>query len=834
VVFALTRHGADLIVVEPNSVAVIDPSRNAVVKQIAVGTRPGDISAGVGGIWVANLGDDSISRIDPRTARVVRNLSPGISVDGLTATRHAVWTVDAADAVAVRIDPAFGQVVKRVHLGKPPAGSVTAHSPMTSGAGSVWASNGDSAVARMAVASGDLKNTVDVGNEAAGIADGGGATWVADDLDDTVSEVDRAGGVASTIPVGHGASAIAVGDGGVWVADTTDGTVTRIDPATGAPKITIDVGAGPTGIAVGLGAVWVANSRDGTVSRIDPRSNRVAGTIAVGGSPDHVTVADGRVWVTVQAGALPPATAPGGTLRIVQQQDFNSTDPALLVSFGPQAAQLEYATCAKLLNYPDRAAPQGGRLGPEVAAAQPTLSADGRTYRFAVRPGFRFSPPSGQPVTAYAFRRAIERVLSPRMQPDPRGVAHEMSDVVGYGPYRAGRTRHLAGVTATARTLTIRLVRPNASLPARIAMPWFCAVPPDTPIRAKGVEDIPSAGRYYIAFHAPTRELVLRRNPYYYGSRPRLPAEIDYRFGLTPDADAALVESGRADYANAAIGDQHYASSVSPAVNARLTRRYGPGTRDARARRQRYFTNRTLALQYLLLNSRRPLFASARMRKAVNFAVNRAALAKTAGPGFSGLPTDQYLPTGMPGFRDADIYPLGGPDLARARRLAGRRHRHAVMYTCASPACVRLAEIVKTDLSRIGIGVEVRRFSIYPTFAHEFARGARFDIGWYDWSVDYADPSDFIDLPFTGPGVDFFPGGGEQRYKPRVAAASGLSGEPRLRAYGQLDIGLARNAAPVVTFANLTADDFFSARIGCQTFQPIYGMDLGALCQRKG
>jgi hypothetical protein len=35
-----------------------------------------------------------------------------------------------------------------------------------------------------------------------------------------------------------------------------------------------------------------------------------------------------------------------------------------------------------------------------------------------------------------------------------------------------------------------------------------------------------------------------------------------------------------------------------------------------------------------------------------------------------------------------------------------------------------------------------------------------------------------------------------------------------------------------VAFANLTGEDFFSARVGCQVFQPIYGVDLGALCQR--
>lgn len=48
---------------------------------------------------------------------------------------------------------------------------------------------------------------------------------------------------------------------------------------------------------------------------------------------------------------------------------------------------------------------------------------------------------------------------------------------------------------------------------------------------------------------------------------------------------------------------------------------------------------------------------------------------------------------------------------------------------------------------------------------------------------------------------------------------------------GQLDVDLARDAAPLVAFDNLTEHDFYSARIGCQTFG-IYGMDLAALCLR--
>ena len=68
-------------------------------------------------------------------------------------------------------------------------------------------------------------------------------------------------------------------------------------------------------------------------------------------------------------------------------------------------------------------------------------------------------------------------------------------------------------------------------------------------------------------------------------------------------------------------------------------------------------------------------------------------------------------------------------------------------------------------------------------------------------------------------------------YRRRLTAAARLTGPERYLTYGRLDLDLARDAAPFAAFDNLTAHDFFSARIGCQTFG-IYGMDLAALCIR--
>ena len=60
----------------------------------------------------------------------------------------------------------------------------------------------------------------------------------------------------------------------------------------------------------------------------------------------------------------------GGTLRVnVSNTDIEFLDPALDYEF--LGWQIEQATCAKLLNYPDKAGAAGSRLKPEVADRLP-------------------------------------------------------------------------------------------------------------------------------------------------------------------------------------------------------------------------------------------------------------------------------------------------------------------------------------------------------------------------------------------------------------------------------------------------------------------------------
>ena len=173
---------------------------------------------------------------------------------------------------------------------------------------------------------------------------------------------------------------------------------------------------------------------------------------------------------------------------------------------------------------------------------------------------------------------------------------------------------------------------------------------------------------------------MLARNPYYGGHRPRIPKQIVYSFNVGLPSAVKQVSAGHSDYLDAAsFPSSDQSPDTLPLLNT-LEQRYGPASAAARTGHQRYFVSPWLDLEYFVFNTARPLFASARLRRAVNYAIDRRALVEHHLLFNGGRATDHYLVPGIPGSRPVDIYPLGGPDLTKARRLANGVHKHAVFY----------------------------------------------------------------------------------------------------------------------------------------------------------
>jgi peptide/nickel transport system substrate-binding protein len=767
------------------------------------------------------LDDQTVSRVDPSKLRTLRTLSVAAPPTDIAAARGRVWVVSSAPTahfVSVsRIDPQFDAIGPAIRVGNVVPGSPAA---LEARDASLWVAPYSGPLTRVDSQTRRVVREVDPNAAPSGVGLGDDAVWVSDSGADNVTRVDPTGLVTS-LAVGHGPSGIAVGEGGVWVAETGDDKLVHIDPSTRAVRATIPVGSAPTGVSLGAGSVWVANSGDGTVTRIDPDTDKPLATIAVGGSPQAIAVAGGRAWVTVAARTIPAPglAARGGTARLDAKYDVDYLDPAL--AYVPPSTRLLYATCAMLLNYPDKAGAAAFQLVPEVAQSLPTRSADGKAYTFTIRGGFRFSPPSNQPVTAQTFKDTIERTLNPRMRSPAAG---RFGDVVGARAYMAGRAAHIAGLTVRGKTLTIRLTAPAPDLLSRLAQPFFCAVPSNTPIDPKGVRVIPSAGPYRVLSYTPDQGIVLTPNPNYHGNRPHRLARIEEAVGVPGRRAIAEVEKGAADVA--------LDGAVDASNAARLAARYGARSPAGRSGGQQYLVSPLAALDFFALNTHRSLFADARLRRAVNYAIDRAALARL-GDFFSRLPEhpiDHYLTPGVPGYSDVHIYPAT-PDVAKARQLArGRAGATAVLYTCDVAPCDQQAQILKSDLAKIGMRVKIRAFSVKTLFTKVTRPGEPFDITFNSWVADYPDPDGTLNVLLDGGTV--ITTLNDRTYRARLAAAAKLTGPERYLTYARLDAELARDAAPWVAFGNPSSHELFSRRMGCQIYG-VYGLDLAALCIKK-
>lgn len=505
--------------------------------------------------------------------------------------------------------------------------------------------------------------------------------------------------------------------------------------------------------------------------------------------------------------------AVGGTLNVDLSTDVDYTDPAL--DYLSTGWEIEYATCLKLFNYPDANGAKGSQLVPEAATGFPKVSNSGKTYDFTVNAGFtKFS--NGQAVTAASFKAAFDRDADPKMQSPALPF---FSDVAG------SDKSPVSGVTVKGSHLIVKLTKAAPDFVARMAMPFFCAIPTNLEHDPNGVLAPPSAGPYYISEHTPNKSITVKLNPNYKGKRPHNVTQINYNIGNSLDASYLRAQQGATDYA---------AQGIPPASYAEAAKKYG-------INKSQFWVKPQLGVSYLAFNHDRPLFkgaAGTALAKAVNYAIDRTAMLAQGGY-LAGKRTDQILPPGIAGFRDANLYPLKGPDLATAKKWAAKSGvkdgTTIEYYTSNRGSAPLVAQIVQFNLKQLGLSVNSHLFARAVQIDKEGTRGEPFDITSEGWIADYADPYDFINVLLSGDSlhasnnnnVAYF---ADPTYNKQMRSAALLSGQARYKAYGNLDVSMMAKNPPWAARNNFNDRIMLSGRVGCFTYNSTYSLDLAALC----
>ena len=468
-----------------------------------------------------------------------------------------------------------------------------------------------------------------------------------------------------------------------------------------------------------------------------------------------------------------------------------------------------------LLTYRHVDGPAGYKLVPGLAQSLPTVSRNGKVYKFKLRKGVKYS--NGSAVKASDFEWAIKRGFLAQGQ----GVGF-YTDIAGAEAYSKNPTAggDISGIVTNnaKRTITIRLAKARGDFLTILALLFAAPVPGNTdPAIQNG--SIPGTGPYKFSNYDPNRSFTMVRNPFFKPTKniPRgNPNTIDVQ--LVGDADAATqrVINGQADYSNAAIPPDRIADAK------------GKG---------KLLLRKTANTYYFWMNIKEAPFNKLKVRQAVNYAIDRKAL-QTLVWGGLGRPTQNVLPPTYPSYRKLNLYPH---NLAKAKTLinqAGANGAKVTVWTRNVSDAVTAAQYYTSLLNQIGLNASLNvlpRATYYTTIGNVDTHA---QTGWARWLEDYPHPLDWFDVLLNGDRITNQDNNNYSWYKNKKtdAAIESLKKAPILTPavnarWAKVEKQIMQQA-PWAPWSNRVFPEFFGKNMSCIHTQLLYGIDLARLCKK--
>jgi peptide/nickel transport system substrate-binding protein len=221
---------------------------------------------------------------------------------------------------------------------------------------------------------------------------------------------------------------------------------------------------------------------------------------------------------------------------------------------------------------------------------------------------------------------------------------------------------------------------------------------------------------------------------------------------------------------------------------------------------------------HMFLNVLRPPFDDPRVRRAVNYATDRARIAELEGD--LATATCQILPAGFPGYQPYCPYtanpgpgrPWSAPDMERARALVAGSGTAGERVVVTVPEFQRdVGRYFRALLGRLGYRASLRVLGDVEHFETIYEPGARVQMGFNGWSADYASPSTFIEPNFGC--LDVLSHLCDRRLMRAVERAHTAQGTEARERWTAIDRRVT-DLAPAVPLTNRRSVELVSERVG--------------------
>jgi peptide/nickel transport system substrate-binding protein len=414
----------------------------------------------------------------------------------------------------------------------------------------------------------------------------------------------------------------------------------------------------------------------------------------------------------------------GGTLRWIASGDVDHLDP--MSAYYTATAILERGYTRQLVTYPSsNNYTTATTIAADMATDVPTtanggISSDGKTYTFHLRPGVMWNTSPPRAVVAGDFVRALKRFCNPVL-----GVGNPTyftSTIAGMASYCAAygkvpstataaqlasfqNSHTISGVSApNDTTLVIKLTQPASDFLNIMATTFVSAAPVEwdsyLPDSAAFRQHVYSDGPYAITQYTAGKTIVLSRNPEWKQSTDPIRHQYVAKMVLTEgtnDPGQALQDqqAGSGDL----VWDLPVPTDQIPALEAKKDPNFAVWAGH-------------ISNPYLVFNMNAGPGKNLKVRQAIEYAIDKVAIAKIYGGTALNPPITTAIPPGNIGYQDYNLYPTPGNngDAAKCKSmLAAAGYPNGLTLTDAyrnagnHPA---VFQSVQADLKACGITVK--------------------------------------------------------------------------------------------------------------------------------
>lgn len=349
--------------------------------------------------------------------------------------------------------------------------------------------------------------------------------------------------------------------------------------------------------------------------------------------------------------------------------------------------------------------PDGKGVKPWLATGY-TLSPDKKTWTFTLRPGVKFS--DGRPMTSADVKFSIDTATHTKGGWEFLNVAIDK-------------------VTApTPDTVVITTKYPWAPLLADLANFNNAVVPAN--YEGKTHDQFYSApigtGPFKWDHWTKGSELKLVKNPLYWQQGKPMLDSVTWKVVPDDNSRTVQVQGGQADIDEAPPFSAVSQLKSTPGVTVTLF----PSTKT----------------DYIMFNEKKKPYDDVHVRRAISYAIDRAALVKSILFG-NGTPANSFLMPNVP-YYDASTpgiqYDMAKAKAEMAQSSVPSGFTTTYLASSGDVADQAIAQVLQSSLKQLGITVNIQ--NVDPSANHDLQNNLKYEISHSYWTMDIADPDELV------------------------------------------------------------------------------------------